>query len=185
MGGEDHHWQPPDIPTGASRQLHGTKPMSIRGRMYLVRERHFNMTEDERSWRAKWLKDQELSPREPVYVPEYFRERCNPLRRAVMLPLDTLFKPLEPALGRANAYTLRWGVGKGLMAFFSVCSLTYLLTYHDRTWLSASGWRIRTSRSETLPGDENFPNYPEIPYQTYANLGFDEFIEKNPWAERT
>ena len=52
----------------------------------------------ERAWRAKWLHDQELSPREPVYVPEYWKERINPIRRLTMLPLNAVFKPLEGVL---------------------------------------------------------------------------------------
>ncbi len=43
MGGGE--WHPPGTPTIAQRQLAGTIPMSIKGRMARVRERHMEMTE--------------------------------------------------------------------------------------------------------------------------------------------
>jgi NADH dehydrogenase (ubiquinone) 1 beta subcomplex subunit 6 len=76
----------------------GMKPFSIQGRLARERERLLGITDKERAWRRQWLKDQELSPNEPRYVPEYYTERYNPIRRAYKMPLDIAFKPLVPFL---------------------------------------------------------------------------------------
>ena len=57
-------------------------------------------SQEEREWRKKWLKDQELSHREPRFVPEYYKATMNPIRRFYRLPLDFVFKKLEPTLVR-------------------------------------------------------------------------------------
>lgn len=76
----------------------GVKPMGIAGRMVRERERIFGMSKEERAWRAQWLKDQHLSPNEPVYVPEYWKERFNPIRRAYRAPLDAVQGVLTPVV---------------------------------------------------------------------------------------
>jgi NADH dehydrogenase (ubiquinone) 1 beta subcomplex subunit 6 len=76
----------------------GAKPFSIQGRLARERERLLGMSDKERAWRRQWIKDQELSPNEPRYVPEYYKERYNPIRRAYKMPLDIAFKPLIPVL---------------------------------------------------------------------------------------
>lgn len=75
----------------------GVRPMEIRSRMYRERERCIGMTEDERSWRARFLKEQILTEREPVHVKELqFR---NPIRTFYATPLDKLvLHPLTPKL---------------------------------------------------------------------------------------
>jgi NADH dehydrogenase (ubiquinone) 1 beta subcomplex subunit 6 len=78
----------------------GVKPFSIQGRLARERERLLGMSDKERAWRRQWIKDQELSPNEPRYVPEYYKERYNPIRRAYKMPLDIAFKPLIPVLVR-------------------------------------------------------------------------------------
>jgi NADH dehydrogenase (ubiquinone) 1 beta subcomplex subunit 6 len=78
----------------------GTKPFSIQGRLARERERLLGMSDRERAWRRQWIKDQELSPSEPRHVPEYYKERYNPIRRAYKMPLDIAFKPLIPVLVR-------------------------------------------------------------------------------------
>lgn len=74
----------------------GVKPMTIGGRMVRERERCIGMTNEERAWRAQWLKDQILTKREPVYVKELHDQFRNPIRRLYMRPLDTLI--LEPLI---------------------------------------------------------------------------------------
>jgi hypothetical protein len=66
------------------------------------RERLLGMSDKERAWRHQWIKDQELSPNEPKYVPEYYKERYNPIRRAYKMPLDIAFKQLIPVLVRED-----------------------------------------------------------------------------------
>jgi len=54
------------------------------------------MTAEDRALRRQWLKDQELSPNEPRYIPEAFPK--NPFRRFYGAPWDALFKALKPFL---------------------------------------------------------------------------------------
>lgn len=76
----------------------GVKPMTITGRMVRERERLLGMTQEERAWRAQWLKDQQLAPNEPRHVPEYWKERLNPIRRTYKAPLDLVQKALSPVV---------------------------------------------------------------------------------------
>lgn len=79
-----------------SRSTGGVEPMGIAGRMVRERERLLGMSKEERAWRAQWVKDQHLAPNEPVHVPEYWRERINPIRRFYRAPLDGLYNALKP-----------------------------------------------------------------------------------------
>lgn len=81
-----------------SSETGGVHPMSISTRLTDERERLLGMTDEERAWRRQWLKDQHLSPNEPAYVPEYYKQRFNPIRRFYRMPLDKLFAPLVPVL---------------------------------------------------------------------------------------
>jgi NADH dehydrogenase (ubiquinone) 1 beta subcomplex subunit 6 len=72
------------------------KPFPIAGRYVNERERMTGMTESERAWRAQWLKDQVLSHREPVRVPELERELMNPIRRLYRAPLDMVESMMKP-----------------------------------------------------------------------------------------
>jgi len=56
------------------------------------------MTPEDRALRRQWLKDQELSPNEPLYIPEVFPQ--NPIRRFYATPWNALFKALKPILVR-------------------------------------------------------------------------------------
>ena len=77
----------------------GVKAMNISGRYVYDKERLHGMTPEERAWRKKWLKDQELTPREPIQYSYYDPDLMNPIRRAFRKPLDIVFfKLLEPAI---------------------------------------------------------------------------------------
>lgn len=65
----------------------GVKPMVIAGRTVFRREREIGMTDEERTWRAQWLKDQQLTAREPVHEPELERQLKNPFKRFYRFPL--------------------------------------------------------------------------------------------------
>lgn len=76
----------------------GVKPMMLQTRLTNERERLIGMTDEERAWRKKWLKDQILSPNEPVHVPEYWKKRYNPIRQFYRWPLDQFQKAVTPFL---------------------------------------------------------------------------------------
>lgn len=78
----------------------GVKTFPIAGRMARERERlaGSGMTDEERAWRAKFLKDQRLAPNEPRIVPEIYAELNNPIRRFYKAPLNKLYEALIPTL---------------------------------------------------------------------------------------
>lgn len=82
----------PHSPTG------GVQPFPIAGRLVRERERLQGMTNEERAWRKQYLKDQELSKNEPRFVPEYWKERTNPIRRFYQFPLNTLENVILPVI---------------------------------------------------------------------------------------
>jgi hypothetical protein len=58
----------------------------------------FKMTDEDRLRRRKWVESQELSPREPVRVPELENILFNPIRRFYRYPMTRLFQLLTPVL---------------------------------------------------------------------------------------
>lgn len=76
----------------------GVQAFPIGGRLVKERERLQGMTAEERAWRKQYLKDQILTKNEPKYVPEYWLERTNPIRRFYQFPLNTVEKILSPVL---------------------------------------------------------------------------------------
>ena len=83
-----------ESPTG------GVRPMAIEGRMARIRERCIGMTNEERAWRAKWVKDQILEFDEPKIPEHYYKERYNPIRRFYRAPMDAFERALVPAMVR-------------------------------------------------------------------------------------
>jgi len=82
----------------------GVGAFPIGGRVISERERLHGagMSAEEREWRKKWVKDQELAHDEPRVVPEYWLERTNPIRRFYMAPLDAVHRALTPAMVSKN-----------------------------------------------------------------------------------
>lgn len=72
--------------------------MSIERRMGRERERMLGMTDEERAWRKKWLKAQELAPEEPVIPKNYYKEMYNPLRRLYQTPWNKFEAMLQPVV---------------------------------------------------------------------------------------
>lgn len=56
------------------------------------------MTDEDRQLRRQWLKDQELSPKEPRLVPELYPK--NPIKRLLAAPWDFTFRLLKPLIVR-------------------------------------------------------------------------------------
>lgn len=131
----------------------GVKPMTITGRMVRERERLLGMSPEERAWRAQWLKDQQLSHHEPRHVPEYWKERLNPIRRFYRAPLDLVQKGLTPVLVCLNgdairairlcngmvffsqgvewAHAIRFWTGKMALIGFSIYAGAYYFKYNQ------------------------------------------------------
>lgn len=157
----------------ASSETGGVKPMAIGGRMVRERERLLGMTDAERAWRAQYLKDQVLAKHEPVDVPEYWKERTNPIRRFYQAPLDGLWKALTPVMGKERAFYVRFWTGKLLMATTVLYAGAYYFKYNSNDWTRKGGWRVITSRQSVLPGDANYPATSDKSKPSdYADRGF-------------
>lgn len=152
----------------------GVKPFSIETELYRERERLRGMTDEERSWRAKWIKDQVLSPCEPVHVPELERELRNPIKRLYRKPLDLVYKILKPAMGANAAFYVRYITGKFLMGMAFAYGATYYFKYNANDWTRKGGWRVVRNRCAVVPGDPEFPFNPERSPNEYATRGFDQ-----------
>lgn len=76
----------------------GVKIMSIGGRVTSERERLIGMLEEEREWRARFLKSQNLAPDEPLMTKEYYKELYNPFRRLYKLPFNKFEALLSPLI---------------------------------------------------------------------------------------
>ncbi|CAG0884032.1 unnamed protein product [Cyprideis torosa] len=163
------------------RQTGGVLPMSIIGRMKLEQDRLAGMNEVERAWRAQWLKDQELSHREPVFVPEYFAALNNPFRRNMKLPLDFFFKRvIEPIAGAPKAYFFRHLIGKGLVALGVMYVVYYEVKYNGKTFEQRAGQNMRWSPEAVLPGDPDFPFIYKPNFDRLNNGGFKMYIDRHP-----
>ncbi|KAI5644982.1 NADH:ubiquinone oxidoreductase, NDUFB6/B17 subunit domain-containing protein [Phthorimaea operculella] len=153
-------------------QTAGVKPMAIAGRVASERERCLGMTDAERAWRKQWLQDQVLHG-EPIEVPEYWRERTNPIRRFYRFPLDTLFKGLAPMLGQSRAQDYRYITGKLGMIAVGILGIHYYFKYNGNDWTKKGGWRVMKSKPMVLPGQENFPfQSPRSDPSDYASRNF-------------
>jgi len=64
------------------------------------------MTAEDRALRRQWLKDQELAPNEPVYIPELYPR--NPIRRLLAKPWNGVFGVLKPIVGESYASSGRF-----------------------------------------------------------------------------
>lgn len=94
------------------RSTGGTTPMGIAGRLVRERERLLGMSAEERAWRAQYVADQHLSAREPVHVPEYWRERTNPIRRFYQAPLNAFQRMVKPIIVRISRFATFGGLYK-------------------------------------------------------------------------
>ncbi|VEL37829.1 unnamed protein product [Protopolystoma xenopodis] len=138
-------------------------------------------TDEDRALRKQWLKDQVLSEREPVYVPEY--SRVNIFRRLYRMPYDALANVVRPVFGVSVANTFRFCFPK----IMGGLTITWLLWYHIKysgrvrpyfisifqTWETGlKGIKVyRGSRPVTYPGDPQFPG-PSYADDQYALEGF-------------
>ncbi|XP_078042762.1 NADH dehydrogenase (ubiquinone) B17 subunit [Augochlora pura] len=152
----------------------GIRPVSIEGRVARERERLIGMTEEERAWRAKYLKSLHLSHGEPVMTPEMYRQYYNPLRRLYKAPLNVFEKAITPIVGNKCAYVVRGVIGKLTLGAILVYASWYQLKYNHATWQRVSGWTMMQSRSTVLPGEPGYPKVAIRPPNQYASKEFEK-----------
>ncbi|XP_035730709.1 uncharacterized protein LOC118445396 [Vespa mandarinia] len=144
-------------------------------RLTKERERLIGMTDEERAWRAKFLKDQILDPSEPIIPPDYYKKRYNPIRRFYRAPMNKFENMLVPLVGPTLADGLRHIAAKSIMGIIFIYSAYYYFKYNRHEWIKSGGWRTSFSRIKQFPSDPGFPN-TEIRCKgnEFAKYGFDK-----------
>ncbi|XP_011311395.1 NADH dehydrogenase [ubiquinone] 1 beta subcomplex subunit 6 [Fopius arisanus] len=150
----------------------GVKGFPIEGRMLSERERILGMSPEERAWRAQWLKDQVLAPDEPVYNPEYYKQRYNILRRFYRAPLNVLENALRPTLGAEFSYVIRHMISSAAFTMIGIWGAIYYFKYNQSDWTRKSGFKVGISRKKLFPNDPEWPNYETKKDNEYASYGF-------------
>jgi len=120
------------------------------------------MTDENRALRRQWLKDQELAPNEPIYIPELYPR--NPIKRMLGKPWDGVFGALRPIVGEANAAAGRFFVPKFLIAVGTLYAFYYHMKFNPNRWSEKTGWNIYSTKptlvtdaaSEDLKTDSDF-----------------------------
>ena len=159
---------------GGPSRSGGVNVVSIAGRMARERERLIGMSDEERAWRAKFVKSQNLAKEEPIMPEGYTKAYYNPLRRFYQAPLNKVEAVLLPKLGAQGAYLVRHVTAKFIMGGIAVYGGWYYMKYNKATWMRKSGWAVTTSRNPVLPGDKGYPNYEVKKPNQYATYGFEK-----------
>ncbi|XP_076302954.1 uncharacterized protein LOC143221367 [Lasioglossum baleicum] len=155
----------------ASSDSGGVKVISIGGRVTDVRERLIGMTDEERAWRAKYLKSQILAPEEPITTKEYYKNLYNPIRRFYRAPLNQVESLLTPLMGSTRALVTRHVIANLLMSIVAVYGGWYYMKYNTATWMRQSGWRIIKTPPAQIPGAKNYQGL--IKPKQFATSGFE------------
>ncbi|CAK9830682.1 hypothetical protein ANTRET_LOCUS7811 [Anthophora retusa] len=155
----------------ASSDTSGVKAMNIGGRLVKERERLIGMTDDERAWRARYLKSLNLAPDEPVIPKDYYKEYYNPLRRMYRIPLNAFEAALAPAIGATAANVTRLATARLLMGIIGIYGGWYYFKYHTATWMKQSGWRVLKMRDAEYPCEKNYPGL--VKPTRWATDGFE------------
>ncbi|KAF6199853.1 hypothetical protein GE061_006151 [Apolygus lucorum] len=153
----------------------GVKVMSLWGRLHRERERlaGCGMTDEERAWRAQWIRDQRLSDNEPVKIPQIYKELRNPIRRFYRAPLDKMELLLAPKMGEAFASVFRMFIAKVAFGIAGVYFAAYYFKYNANDWTRKGGWRVVANRKSVVPGDAGWPYKPDRSVGAdYADRGF-------------
>ncbi|KAF6779465.1 hypothetical protein AHF37_00890 [Paragonimus kellicotti] len=154
-------------------------------------------TDQDRAMRKQWQKDQALSDREPVDVPEW--TRVNIFRRVYRKPFDAITNLVRPVLvrlilisnlplqGPEYSRYFRWNLPKVVVGL----SITWLLWYRVKYTPSVSqifwhlliqNWEdgrrgIRVQRAykpSIYPGQPDFPNSPLLTRE----FGMEDFEKR-------
>ncbi|KAK6188704.1 hypothetical protein SNE40_004831 [Patella caerulea] len=113
------------------------------------------MTDEVRALRRQWVKDQLLSPNEPVHVPAL--QQKNIFRRTLAKPWDIIFRAVKPFLG--DHLTAR---GRSIIPKIAACIgvgyvAWYQLKYHHNDWTKADGWYLYYGKPIIVRGREPIP----------------------------
>ncbi|XP_076177848.1 NADH dehydrogenase (ubiquinone) B17 subunit [Ptiloglossa arizonensis] len=133
----------------------GVRSINIAGRVASERERLIGMTDEERAWRARYLKSQILAPEEPIILKDSYKKTFNPIRRFYRAPLNVVENSLSQILGATPAFVIRNIIGKSIMGITAIYMAYYYSQYNTLTWMRKSGWKIILTNPATYPGSKS------------------------------
>ncbi|KAF8563453.1 hypothetical protein P879_10145 [Paragonimus westermani] len=131
-------------------------------------------TDQDRAARKQWQKDQALSDREPVDVPEW--TRVNIFRRVYRKPFDAITNLVKPFLGPEYSGYFRWIVPKVVVGLSLTWLVWYNVKYSPSTWEDGRrGIRVqRAYKPSIYPGQPGFPNSPLLTRE----FGMEDFDKR-------
>ncbi|KAF5394936.1 hypothetical protein PHET_09376 [Paragonimus heterotremus] len=143
-------------------------------------------TDQDRAMRKQWLKDQALSDREPVDIPEW--TRVNIFRRVYRKPFDAITNLVRPILvrlillsnlslqGPEYSRYFRWNLPKVVVGLSITWLLWYRVKYTPSTWEDGRrGFRVqRAYKPSIYPGQPDFPDSPLLTRE----FGMEDFEKR-------
>jgi len=147
---------------------------------------------EDRKWRAQWLKDQQLKGADvhspPTgsglnqyqleQIPEYRKARWNIFRRTLRAPMDLVESALIKTTGMhwtkarffRNVYSYGW---KG---FFLFSMFSYHLIYRANDWEDKKNWKIYYQKPLVVPKDGVWPDHNQYKREKsdYWNQNFKQ-----------
>jgi len=170
----DHEY---DHPTG------GVRPMNLEGLAWDDKYRlNVGMTDEERKWRAQFLKDQILAADEPIKVPGWNEARYNPLKRFFNAPTTWLWRKTVPYIGEIRAGNSRIAVRIVTYWTMAMLGIYYFFRYDNgRRWdYNVLGLMPGLGKPRLYPGDPGYSERRETPKQYWGDLGFNVDVLQNP-----
>jgi len=156
----------------------GAMPMDTEGPAYSWKYRlDYGMTDEDREYRRRWLKDQILAETEPMEVPGLYQARINPIRRALCWPMNQVVKAATPYVGFEVAQGSRFAWRGFVFGLAAVWTTMYYFNYHGHNWTSPSGWKVYRKKETLLPGDEGYSVARTFPKNHWADFGFSSAPE--------
>ncbi|XP_046550272.1 uncharacterized protein LOC124260067 [Haliotis rubra] len=126
------------------------------------------MSESDRALRRQWVKDQELSPREPRIIEEI--KPKNVFKRMYNAPWNAVFGALKPIMGEFPATLARLVVPRTLIFYSIILVSYYQLKYHPNDWTRVTGFHIYTNKPAVF-GDQPPPPEKNSP-SDFCERGF-------------
>jgi len=120
------------------------------------------MTAEDRALRRQWLKDQELGPNEPRYIPELWPR--NPIRRMLAAPWNGLFNALRPVIGDRWAASGRHWIPRYCIVLGTLYAFYYHMKYNPAQWVDKMGWNIYSSKPFLPPEGVNYKYKTDVDF---------------------
>ncbi|CAH8640656.1 unnamed protein product [Schistosoma haematobium] len=127
-------------------------------------------TDEDRAARRQYLKDQLLSEREPVNVPEW--TRVNIFRRIYRMPFDALTNLVRPIIGDHRSWYFRAAIPKVTCTLILFWFAWYRIKYCDNWETCAKAVKSKAYRRQMWPGQPEFSTAWKV--DDFGMEGFDQ-----------